>query len=99
MVQKELHVTMYMGKNNKNKNKNPQSNHGNVNKQIHNNNGNNNMTELEINEPEKPGNVMSETLMMPQKNTNQRLSFSLAGFKKLMLRPTIIPSAKEIQVL
>jgi hypothetical protein len=43
-----------MGKNNKNKNKNPQSNHGNVNKQIHNNNGNNNMTELEINEPEKP---------------------------------------------
>ena len=45
---------MYMGKNNKNKNKNPQSNHGNVNKQIHNNNGNNNMTELEINEPEKP---------------------------------------------
>lgn len=45
---------MYMGKNNKNKNKNPQSNHGNVNKQIHNNNSNNNMTELEINEPEKP---------------------------------------------
>ena len=42
-------------------------------------------------EPENPGSVIPVMLMIPQKNTNSKLSFSVAGFKKLMLNPKTIP--------
>ena len=56
-------------------------------------------TYLRIKEPENPGRVMPDTLIMPQKNTNHKLSFSVAGSKKLMLMPTAAPSIKAMIVL
>ena len=42
------------------------------------------------------GSIMPKTLIIPKKNTNQRLSFSLAGFKKLILKPTKMPKASDV---
>ena len=39
---------------------------------------------MSINEPENPGKAIPVTLITPQKNTNQRLSFCVAGSKRLI---------------
>ena len=41
---------------------------------------------------------MPETLIIPQKKTKKRLSFSVAGSKKLMLMPAIAPKTDAIIV-
>ena len=53
---------------------------------------------MRIKEPENPGNVMPETLIIPQKNTNQRLLFCVAGGKKLILKPNIVLIIKAVTV-
>ena len=47
-------------------------------------------------EPESPGKVIPETPIIPQAKTNHKLSFSLAGFIKLMAIPNPIPIAIEM---
>ena len=47
---------------------------------------------MRIKDPENPGRVIPVILIMPQKNTKSKLSFSVAGSKKL------IPSPKQIPV-
>ena len=54
---------------------------------------------MRIKDPEKPGNVIPETLIIPQKKTKRRLSFSFAGSKKLTLRPKMMPMERDSTVL
>ncbi len=51
---------------------------------------------MRIKEPESPGSVIPETPIIPQIKTNQRLSFTPAGFKKLIPKPTEIPIKRDI---
>ena len=46
---------------------------------------------IRIKEPDSPGKVMPETLMIPQKNIKTKLSFCVAGLRKLMDMPMIKP--------
>ena len=47
---------------------------------------------MRMNEPESPGRVIPETLIMPQKKIKIRLSFSRAGLRKLIATPISSPS-------
>tara|TARA_B100001564_G_scaffold354875_1_gene366225 strand:- start:215 stop:391 length:177 start_codon:yes stop_codon:yes gene_type:complete len=50
-------------------------------------------------EPERPGMVIPETLIMPQKKTNNKLSFSGIIFEKLMAKPKESPTINAKIVL
>ena len=49
-------------------------------------------------EPERPGNVIPETLIIPQRKMNIKLSFSFAGFKKLIAIPIPNPIIAAVKV-
>ena len=51
---------------------------------------------IKINEPDSPGRVIPETPIIPQIKTNQRLSFSFAGLRKLIPKPIKIPIITKI---
>ncbi len=51
------------------------------------------------NDPERPGIVIPETLIIPQKSTKSKLSFSGRIFKKLIAKPKENPKNKAIIVL
>ena len=50
-------------------------------------------------EPDKPGIVIPDTLIIPQKNTKTRFSFSPIGFARLRLKPAKKPIIKNIKRL
>ena len=53
-------------------------------------------SKIKINEPDSPGRVIPETPIIPQIKTNQRLSFSFAGVRKLIPKPIKTPIITKI---